>query len=389
MLTDELSTSKNIRKTANRHAVQSAIRSTLEKLKLYKRVPTNGLIIFCGEVENECGKVSKLTEAHEPFRPITRSLYHCDSRFHTDLLHELLQSEDRFGFIVMDGNGCLVGAVSGSNREVLHKFSVELPRKHGRGGQSALRFARLRLEKRHNYVRKCAELAKALFIEGDQVNCTGIVLAGSADFKSELYAADLFDPRLQQRIVSIVDVAYGGMNGFNQAIDLAAGALKNVQLVREQHLLQKYFEEIALDSGKYCFGIRDTMLAIQAGQVDTVLCWNELEIMRVVVQQVHGCPAESNATIEHLNTDELALLVQSNSVQVLEQQSVIDWFCDNCKSVGARVEFVTDRSSEGSQFCRGFGGIGALLRYQADFAEACDEQEVDTEFDMDSAEYFV
>jgi hypothetical protein len=37
--------------------------------------------------------------------------------------------------------------------------SVDLPKKHGRGGQSALRFARLRMEKRHNYVRKVAELA--------------------------------------------------------------------------------------------------------------------------------------------------------------------------------------------------------------------------------------
>jgi hypothetical protein len=32
--------------------------------------------------------------------------------------------------------------------------AVDLPKKHGRGGQSALRFARLRMEKRHNYVRK-------------------------------------------------------------------------------------------------------------------------------------------------------------------------------------------------------------------------------------------
>ena len=32
----------------------------------------------------------------------------------------------------------------------------QLPKKHGRGGQSALRFARLRLEKRHNYVTKVA-----------------------------------------------------------------------------------------------------------------------------------------------------------------------------------------------------------------------------------------
>jgi hypothetical protein len=29
-------------------------------------------------------------------------------------------------------------------RDVLHKFTVDLPKKHGRGGQSALRFARLR-----------------------------------------------------------------------------------------------------------------------------------------------------------------------------------------------------------------------------------------------------
>ncbi len=54
----------------------------------------------------------------------------------------------------MDGNGSLFGTISGNTREILGKFSVELPKKHGRGGQSALRFARLRMEKRHNYVRK-------------------------------------------------------------------------------------------------------------------------------------------------------------------------------------------------------------------------------------------
>mgnify|MGYP001807514468 CR=1 FL=1 len=54
----------------------------------------------------------------------------------------------------MDGNGSLFGTLCGNTREVLHKFTVDLPKKHGRGGQSALRFARLRVEKRHNYVRK-------------------------------------------------------------------------------------------------------------------------------------------------------------------------------------------------------------------------------------------
>lgn len=58
----------------------------------------------------------------------------------------------------------------GNSREILHTIIVDLPKKHGRGGQSALRFARLRLEKRHNYIRKCAELASQFFISQDKVN---------------------------------------------------------------------------------------------------------------------------------------------------------------------------------------------------------------------------
>lgn len=56
-----------------------------------------------------------------------------------------------------------------------------------------MRFARLRMEKRHNYVRKVAETAVQLFISGDKVNVAGLVLAGSADFKTELSQSDMFD----------------------------------------------------------------------------------------------------------------------------------------------------------------------------------------------------
>lgn len=144
------------------------------------------------------------------------SLYLCDNKFHTEALSELLESDSRFGFIVMDGNGTLFGILAGNTREVNHKFTVDLPKKHGRGGQSALRFSRLRDEKRHNYVRKVAELAVQHFITNDKVNVTGLVLAGSADFKTELGQSDMFDPRLAAKVIKVVDVSYGGENGFNQ-----------------------------------------------------------------------------------------------------------------------------------------------------------------------------
>ena len=142
----------------------------------------------------------------------------------------------------MDGNGCLYATLQGNTRSVLHKFTVDLPKKHGRGGQSALRFARLRLEKRHNYVRKCAELAVNFFITDNKCNVTGLVLAGSADFKTDLFNSDIFDPRLVKAVIKTVDVSYGMDPGFNQAIELATECLQNVKLVQEKRLLQKYFD---------------------------------------------------------------------------------------------------------------------------------------------------
>ena len=65
------------------------------------------------------------------------------------------------------------------NKKILHKFSVELPKKHSKGGQSAQRFGRIRLEKRHQYLKKCAELTTQHFIKDNICNVKGLVLAGS------------------------------------------------------------------------------------------------------------------------------------------------------------------------------------------------------------------
>lgn len=72
-----------------------------------------------------------------------------------------------------------------------------------------MRFARIREEKRHNYIRKCAELAKQHFITDDKVNVTGIVIAGSADLKVVLQGSDLFDKRMGAVVLASLDLAYG------------------------------------------------------------------------------------------------------------------------------------------------------------------------------------
>lgn len=42
----------------------------------------------------------------------------------------------------------------------------------------------------------------------------------------------------------------------------------------------------------------------------------------------------------------------------MESQPLLEWLANNYKSFGATLEIITDKSQEGSQFVRGFGGIG-------------------------------
>jgi peptide chain release factor subunit 1 len=389
MLGDEFGTASNIKSRVNRLSVLSAITSTQQRLKLYNKVPTNGLVIYCGTIITDDGKEKKVNIDFEPFKPINTSLYLCDNKFHTEALNELLESDDKFGFVIMDGNGALYGTLSGNTREILHKFMVDLPKKHGRGGQSALRFARLRLEKRHNYLRKAAEVATQLFISNDRVNVSGLILAGLADFKNELATTDLLDQRLAQKIIKIVDVSYGGENGFNQAIELSAEVLANVKFIQEKKLISKYFEEIAQDTGKYCYGVQDTLYALDMGAVETLIVWENLEINKYWLKN----NSTGEEKILHLNKDQekdQSLFVENGvELEVVEKMSLLEWFANNYKKFGAVLEFITNKSQEGAQFCKGFGGIGGILRYRVDFqaSEAQNQDDVEDD-DSDLEDYF-
>jgi len=375
MLNEEQGTATNIKSRVNRLSVLSAITSTMERLKQYSRVPANGLVIYCGTVLTDENKEKKLTIDFEPFKPINTSLYLCDNKFHTEALSFLLSSDQKYGFIIMDGHGTMYGSLSGNTRTIIHKFTVDLPKKHGKGGQSAQRFARLRMEKRHNYVRKVAEHAVSHFITNDKVNCQGIVLAGSADFKTELDRSELFDPRLRAKVLCSVDVSYGGENGFNQAIELSAETLGSVKFIQEKKLISGYFDEIALDTGKYCFGVKDTLTSMDMGALEKLIVWENLDLIRFNCMN----PVTKETCLKYLNpaqaedTSQFHDKESATELEIIEKQLMVEWIAEHYKEFGCSLDFITDKSQEGAQFCKGFGGIGGTLRWKVDF-DGMDEE---------------
>lgn len=80
-------------------------------------------------------------------------------------------------------------------------------------------------------------------------------------------------------------------------------------------------------------------------------------------------------------------------LEVVEKETLVEWFANNYKNYGCNLDFVTDRSGEGTQFVKGFGGIGGILRWKVDFVEmsnfednAANNNESDSDSDSDGSD---
>jgi peptide subunit release factor 1 (eRF1) len=53
-------------------------------------------------------------------------------------------------------------------------------------------------------------------------------------------------------------------------------------------LIQKYFDEISMDTGKYCFGVDDTLRGLELGAAETWIVWENLDVTRHVLRNWKG-----------------------------------------------------------------------------------------------------
>lgn len=355
-ITEQLSKCKNIKSKVNAKSVESGLKSLQHKLKKFKQTPPNGLAIFCGYAEDEEGKVTKITYTITTKNPIKQHIYHCDSEFYTKPLENQLDSYDSYGFIVIDGKGKLFGLIRGTKKEILFQDDVYLPHKHNKGGQSAGRFFRTRIIARLHHLKETAEQAVNYFIDSktNLPNVKGLFIAGSADLKDQFATLPSFDPRLKEILIRVVTVSYGGNSGFMEAVKLCQKDLENIPFVEESKLLTEYFEHISKDDNLYSFGVRETLGALDNGAVSKLILYKNFDLIRFVEKNNDG-----NTIVSFKQKTEFNGTL---GYTLVDQQEIDDYVRENLN--GSELHFVSGKTPEGSQFVNGFGGIGAILRYE-------------------------
>lgn len=123
-------------------------------------------------------------------------------------------------------------------------------------------------------------------------------------------------------------------------------------------------------SGRYCFGVEDTLKALEMGAVERLIVYENLDVCRIVLKHpVTGVESVYffNPDQEKANAAVFRDQAQGLDMETVDRTPMLEWLANNYKNFGASLEFVTNKSQEGSQFCKGFGGIGGLLRYKVDF----------------------
>jgi peptide chain release factor subunit 1 len=156
-----------------------------------------------------------------------------------------------------------------------------------------------------------------------------------------------------------------------------------VKFIQEKKLIGRYFEEISQDSGRVCYGVEDTLKALELGAVETLIVFENLEINRWVLKDINGAQIILHTTkqSEAANRDQFMDKETGQEMEVVQQDSFLEWIAEKYKDFGATLEFVSDRSSEGNQFVKGFGGIGGILRYKVNFEQLAEVDDDDEYYD--------
>ncbi|PSP57153.1 peptide chain release factor 1 [Halobacteriales archaeon QS_1_67_19] len=359
-VTQEHSEASNIKSKQTRTNVQDALTSIKDRLRYYDTYPPdNGMVLFSGAIDAGGGQTEMVTKVLEdPPEPIQSFRYHCDSAFLTEPLEEMLGDKGLYGLIVLDRREANVGWLKGKRVEPVKSASSLVPGKQRKGGQSAQRFARLRLEAIDNFYQEVAEMANELFVPERQ-ELDGVLVGGPSPTKDEFLDGDYLHHELQDQVLGKFDVAYTDESGLYDLVDAAQEVLADAEVMKDKREMEEFFKE--LNAGDLAtYGFEPTRRNLVMGSVDRLLLSEDLR--KDVVIYDCGDTEEYEFIDQRADTPDHTC-EDGAEAEVEEREDAIEHLMNIADQRGTETKFISTDFEKGEQLLSAFGGIAGILRY--------------------------
>ena len=286
ILKEEQGTADNIKSDFTRSHVVDSLGKVIQRLKMYKKTPERGLVVFCGALPPEGGGPigSEVVRAYEidPPKDLKTFLYRCDDHFHVDILKDMLKDDNLIGFLAIDAKDAGWGLLHGDRIDVLSETGSGVAGKHRQGGQSAKRFQKLREMELTYYFNRVANVTREYFIDIYQIK--GLVISGPGPTKEEFVNGGYLEYRLQNMIIDTIDASYAGSEGVREAFDKAGNILSNFRLVEEKRIVESLFQKINSHSGLGSYGMDEVIDLLKNNVVDTLLVTDDTDMHKLDVK---------------------------------------------------------------------------------------------------------
>ncbi|NLV26471.1 MAG: peptide chain release factor 1 [Methanomicrobiales archaeon] len=373
-LRDEFGQCANIKSKQTRTNVQSAISSILSRLKYYSKPPENGMAVFCGTVNKYGDRQDLECDIVDPPEPLNLYMYRCSSKFELEPLRNMLEEKYVYGLLVLDRREAYWGFLRGNRIDPIGGTTSTVPGKQRKGGQSSIRFERLRLIAINEFYKKVGERSSEIFLsEKDYFErFKGLLIGGPSPTKEEFEEGNFLHHEVQKRIIGLFDVAYTNESGLPELVDAAEDALKGQEVIEEKHLMDRFFKELVKDNSLAAYGEQSVRANLEIGAVDTVLLSDKLRKSRLVIK-CDACGYTEQKTVqinpgENAEDIELGSCPKCTSPLVLADSSdIVDELTYLADQSNSKVAIISDDFEEGSQLFTAFGGIAAILRYRTGY----------------------
>jgi peptide chain release factor subunit 1 len=361
----EYSQAMNIKSSRTRKNVQSALETIMQRLKTISQVPENGLVLLVGTIPRGIKDKIEVYLLSPPER-VTTYIYHCDSQFLLEPIKEMLNEKGTYGLLVLDRGEATIGLLQGKHIEVVRRIPSTVPGKHGRGGQSQHRFERLIEIAAHEYMKRIAEKAAGVFLNLPDLE--GILIGGPGPTKEFFVHEGYLHHELQQKIIDVIDVSYTNEFGLRELVDNASGIFKDLDVIKEKKLVQKFLAEVVKERGLAAYGEKEVRSLLQMGAVETVLVSEGAESFRATVSCSNCGFVEERTTrdpkvLDQKLSGEACPQCQEKALGVDKYQSTLDELMGIAEEVGSQIEVISTETEEGQQL-KSFGGIAAILRFR-------------------------
>ncbi|QLG29345.1 peptide chain release factor aRF-1 [Halorarum halophilum] len=362
-VTQEHSEASNIKSKQTRTNVQDALTSIKDRLRYYDVFPPkNGIVIFSGAVNSGGGQTDMVTEVLEsPPEPVQSFRYHCDSDFLTEPLEDMMADKGLFGLVVLDRREANVGWLKGKRVEPVKSASSLVPGKQRKGGQSAQRFARLRLEAIDNFYQEVAGMANELFVP-KRHELDGVLVGGPSPTKDEFLDGGYLHHELQDKVLGKFDVAYTDESGLHDIVDAAQEVLADQEVVKDKREMEEFFEK--LHTGEEAtYGFDETRRNLVMGSVDRLLLSEDLHHDVVPFECPNGHDEYEVVERRH-STPEHTCTTCGEEAEPGEREDVVEHLMNIADQRGTETKFISTDFEKGDQLMDAFGGIAGILRYQ-------------------------